>query len=85
MQRRQAKCSFRCFNGSPHVIHLTAMMCIGHRISLANSWDIKSLQQSTSVYASIRTCFNLDRHLYSGAVFKRKRAIAPAEWRRTAD
>lgn len=45
------------------------MMCIGHRISLANSWDIKNLQQSTSVYASIRTRFNLDRHLYSGAVF----------------
>jgi putative transposase len=43
--------------------------------------DIKTLQKFTSVHASIRNHFNLDRHLNRRVIFKQNRSAVLAEWR----
>ena len=46
--------------------------------------DIKTLQKSAAVHASIHNHFNQDRHLNRRDTFKQARAAALAEWRQLA-
>jgi putative transposase len=43
--------------------------------------SMRSLQKSTAVHSSFHNHFNLERHLYSRAIFKLTRAAALFEWR----
>ena len=43
--------------------------------------QMRSLQKFAAVHSSIHNHFNQERHLYSRANFKLKRAAALAEWR----
>ena len=51
---------------------------------MARFRDIKTLQKFAAVDASIHNHFNQDRHLDRREIFKRKRAVALAEWRQLA-
>jgi putative transposase len=42
--------------------------------------DVKTLQKSAAVHASIHNHFNLDRHLNNRGTFKQGRSAALAEW-----
>ena len=52
--------------------------------AMARFRDIKTLQKSTSVHASIHNHFNHQRHLNRRDIFKQGRAAALAEWRQLA-
>lgn len=51
---------------------------------MAKFRDIKTLQKSASVHASIHNHFNLDRQLTPRETFKQNRPVAVAEWRQFA-
>lgn len=42
---------------------------------------LRSLQKFTAIHSSVHNHFNLERHLYSRANFKRNRTAALTEWR----
>jgi len=52
--------------------------------AMARFRDIKTLQKSASVHASIHNHFNLIRHLIRRDTFKQNRSAALAEWRQLA-
>jgi putative transposase len=52
--------------------------------AMAKFRDIRTLQKSAAVHASIHNHFNLDRHLSRRPVFKQNRTAALAEWRQLA-
>ena len=51
---------------------------------MARFRDIKSLQKSAAVHASIYNHFNQNRHLNRREIFKQNRAAALAEWYQVA-
>ena len=57
---------FRCFNNSPEVI----------RLVVTKFRDIKTLQKSSSIHASIHNHFNHDRHFNRRDIFKQKCSAA---------
>ena len=51
------------------------------RGAMAKFGDMRTLQKSAAVHASIHNRFNQDRHLNRRDIFKQNRSSALAEWR----
>jgi hypothetical protein len=46
-----------------------------------NGFEVKTLEQFSSVYAQVHNHFNQERNLASREVYKQRRSVALAKWR----